>query len=328
MREPGAIHKEDWDTRHRCRSGRRLHPGAGDAQHQAAHLRRSTRWSWPSAAAAQRPAATTPSSWAPDRTTPTSLPAWPPVRRAEDVSGHDLRPAAPGRHDALDAAFSALASASAHRGPCRKPQHGSRHPDGSHLRPAGAHRAHFIARGDPAHQGSQATRLAGDLRGRSAPSVPAQKTLCRACRPGRSEVRPRLARRSGRRCAVGKPGCHRLFCHRPRPAHPGGKGLREPAARLSRLGDRAAAAAHRGPRGPTDPWINSSRRCGHQSPPHLRSARAARNLGRSGRGRRVRDPCRRAAHPLRLDSLRGLEGAGPRAASGAARAGSIPRWQA
>ena len=66
-------------------------------------------------------------------------------------------------------------------------------------------------------------------------------SLCRR----RGEVRPRLAAPAGPAGAVGEPGVHRLLCHRPRPAHPGGKRWSEPAARFSRARNRPAAAADR-----------------------------------------------------------------------------------
>ena len=123
--------------------------------------------------------------------------------------------------------------------------------------------------------------------------------------------------------AVGQPGRHRLLCHRPRAAYGRREGRRQPAARLPRPRDRAAAAADRRPRRPPDarrPRPPHAR----QPAAHLQPARPGRHLDRGRRRRRVRDPSVRMPHPLRLDPLRRPAGLRPRPPCGSARARRIP----
>jgi carbamoyl-phosphate synthase/aspartate carbamoyltransferase/dihydroorotase len=100
---------------------------------------------------------------------------------------------------------------------------------------------------------------------------------------GRREVRPRLAGQADVDALWENLDVIELR-HRPRSAHPGREGRREPAARIPRARDRPPAAAH----GPQRGAINhrsAYREDAHQSTADFQPAREARNVGRSGRRR-------------------------------------------
>ena len=94
-------------------------------------------------------------------------------------------------------------------------------------------------------------------------------------RKARTERGPAAAGTALRcRRPVGQPGRHRLLRHGPRPAYAGRKELRVPAAGVSRSGDRSAAPAHGCPRWAAD-GRSDYREVRDQPAPDLQPSRPA-----------------------------------------------------